>query len=494
LKYCYFWGLFFNPFFLSKKFIINLLFLVSLNLLIKPFWIFGIDMTVQNTVGAEEYGFYFALFNFSILLNIFLDFGITNFNNRNISRHHHLITKHFSNIIGLKFLLGVFYIVLILAGAFLIGYDERQIKFLMVLAGNQFLLSFILYMRSNISGLQLFKIDSLLSVLDKLLMIIIVGLLLLGFRHGFKIEWFAYSQTLAYALTGLISFIVIRSHSEIIKPVINFNFFRAILKKSFPFALLILLQTSYSRIDSVMIERLLPDGETQAGIYAHGYRILDAASQFALLFGTLLLPMFSKMLIVKENITRLVKISFLLLVIPALIIAVNFFFYKNDIIYVLYNQHIEESGKVFGLLILGFVPISVSYIFGTLLTANGNLKAMNIMAAIGVVLNLTMNFILIPRLNAYGAAISGLITQSFTSLIQVLIALKIFKFKIKLNIIFTIVAFTLWTILTAYISTKYIIIRPIAMSTSLIIGILSAFAFKLIDLKTLFKILKREEK
>jgi O-antigen/teichoic acid export membrane protein len=449
-------------------------------------------MTIQNTVGASEYGFYFALFNFSLLLNIFLDLGITNFNNRNIAQYNHLIGKHFSNIVGLKFLMGIFYILLVLIGALLIDYNDRQIKFLIILAINQFLLSFIMYVRSNISGLQHFKTDSILSVLDKLLMIFILGFLLLYFRDIFQIEWLIYSQLIAYILTGLTAFIILRAKSGSFKPVINFRFFGVIIKKSFPYALLILLMTSYTRIDSVMIERLLQDGETQAGIYAHGYRILDAASQYALLFGTLLLPMFSKMLIHNENITHLVKISFLLLVIPALITGINFFFYKTDIIYVLYEEHISESGNVFGFLILGFIPISISYIFGTLLTANGSLKALNIMAATGLIINLSLNFLLIPEYKAYGAAVSGLITQSITALLQILIAVKIFKFKIHPRIIFTITAFTLWIILIAYISITYIINRPIALSISMIIGILSAFAFKLIDLKTLYKIIKNE--
>jgi O-antigen/teichoic acid export membrane protein len=450
-------------------------------------------MTVQNTVGAEDYGFYFALFNFSLLFNIFLDIGITNFNNRNISRHHFLVGKHFSNIVGLIFLLGVFYLILILTAALMVGYNEKQFKFLMLLAFNQFLLSFIMYIRSSISGLQLFKTDSIISVMDKLLMIFIVGLLLLFKRESFIIEWFVYAQTAAYIITGLTAFAIIKTKSEELKPVFNLTFFRVILKKSFPYALLILLMTAYSRSDSVMIERILEDGEKQAGIYAHGYRILDAMSQFALLFGTLLLPMFSKMLIRKESVNHLVKISSLLLIIPALIIAINFFFYKNDIIYVLYNEHIEESGKVFGILILGFVPIAVSYIFGTLLTANGNLKALNIMAGIGLALNLSLNLLLIPHLNAYGAAISSPVTQSVTAFMQLIIAIHIFKFKIRLSVPFTFFAFLLWIILTAYISTEYITNRPIALTISLIIGILSAVSFKLIDLKILIKIIKSEK-
>ncbi|MDR1761211.1 MAG: hypothetical protein LBR55_02050, partial [Bacteroidales bacterium] len=60
---------------MKRTFIINLILLVFLNILVKPFWIFGIDRTVQNTVGAHDYGIYAALFSLSIILNIFLDMG-----------------------------------------------------------------------------------------------------------------------------------------------------------------------------------------------------------------------------------------------------------------------------------------------------------------------------------------------------------------------------------------------------------------------------------
>jgi len=49
--------------FMQRKFITNLGLLILLNLLIKPFWVFGIDRTVQNIVGAEDFGFYFTIFN-----------------------------------------------------------------------------------------------------------------------------------------------------------------------------------------------------------------------------------------------------------------------------------------------------------------------------------------------------------------------------------------------------------------------------------------------
>ena len=390
-------------------------------------------------------------------------------------------------------MLGILYIIIILTGAYFVDYNERQIKFLLILAGNQFLLSLIMYMRSNISGLQLFKTDSILSVLDRLLMIIIVGFLLLNFRKSFKIEWLIYSQSVSYIITSGVAFFIIKAKSIGLKFNFNFQFFLVILRKSYPYALLVLLMTSYTRIDSVMIERLLPDGDTQTGIYAHGYRILDASSQYALLFATLLLPMFARMLVKKENVAQLVKVSFLMLVIPAIVIAVNFSFFRNDIIYVLYNDHIKESAKVFEILILGFIPISVSYIFGTLLTANGNLKELNMMAGAGVLLNLILNFILIPSFKAYGAALASLITQFLTAIMQFLIARKVFNFKIRIKLLISIILFTILIIFSAYVSDTYITNRPIAFITALIIGISGAFAFKLIDLKMLYQILKYDK-
>jgi len=182
----------------KKTFLTNLILLVFLNLLVKPFWIFGIDRTVQNTVGAEDYGVYAAMFSLSIILNILLDVGITNFNNRNIAQHSQLLRKYFSNIVILKCLLGVIYAVIALAVGALLGFTFEKYKLFIFLIFNQFLLSFILYLRSNISGLHKYKTDSIVSVIDRVLMIVLCGYLLLTYRSYFKIEWFVYAQNIIY--------------------------------------------------------------------------------------------------------------------------------------------------------------------------------------------------------------------------------------------------------------------------------------------------------
>ncbi|MFM7234257.1 MAG: hypothetical protein ACKOZM_06670, partial [Flavobacteriales bacterium] len=68
---------------INKTFVSNLLMLIGVNLLIKPFYLLIIEAQVQERIGAENFGLYFALLNISFILNILPDLGITNWNNRN---------------------------------------------------------------------------------------------------------------------------------------------------------------------------------------------------------------------------------------------------------------------------------------------------------------------------------------------------------------------------------------------------------------------------
>ncbi len=491
---------------MQRKFLTNLGLLLFLNLLIKPFWIFGIDRTVQNTVGVEEFGFYFVIFNFSFLFNILLDLGITNFNNRNIAQHNHLLNKHFSGILVLKLLLGVIYLLItFLVAVLIMGYSSDQLYLLVLLGFNQFLISFILYLRSNISGLLLFKTDSLLSVLDRFLMIFFCGLLLWGGITSvpFRIEWFVYSQTAAYLATAAVALAIVIRKSKFRKLNWHWPFFLMIVKKSMPFALMVLLMTFYNRLDPVMLGGILGKsvGNEQAGIYAHGFRLLDAASMISFLFAVLLIPIFSRMVKQKEPVEQMLKLSYTLIITVAIIVAVISFFYSTEMMTLLYDADIGQSAPVFQLLILGFVAISTIHIFGTLLTANGNLKELNIIAAISLIINVVINLILIPRMLAYGSAVSSLSTQLFAAIAQVIVVQRIFKFRINYRFLVTLFSFTCGVILLTWLSRQITITIPglpvhlawlSNFTLSLIISIFLAVILRLLHFRSLISILRRD--
>lgn len=477
---------------MKRKFITNLILVIFLNLLVKPFWIFGIDRTVQNVVGAEQYGLFFSLLSFSLLLNILLDVGITNFNNRAIAQEPNLISEYFSNIIVLKFLLGILYAIVCLAVGLVIGYSTLQFKMLIFLVINQFLASFLLYLRSNISGLQYFRTDSFISVLDRTIVIIICGVLLWGniTEQVFRIEWYVYAQTAAYTLTVIVTFFIVLSKTEFLRLGIDMKYFFSILKKSYPFALLILLMSFYNRIDSVMLERLLADGKTEAGIYAQSFRILDAAGMFAFLFAGLLLPIFSRMIKQKDPLDDMVSLSYKLIIIPALTLACLTMYYSQYIITWMYNEHEYYSSRIFPLLMFGFISISTTYIFGTLLTANGNLKELNILAGSALLMNIVLNLILIPWYQAFGAAISSLATQTFMAVAQVIVAVKKFKFQINWRLVSNLGSYAIIIFILGWFSRTYLQNWFAGASVLIILAILFAFITKLLSIKDIYRIIR----
>lgn len=465
---------------MKKRFITNLALLIFLNLLIKPFWFFGIEVGVQNRVGEEMYGFYFSLFNFAFILNILLDAGINNFNNRTIARDHSLLRDHLSAIVPLKFFLAFVYAIVVFASGKILGYSDPQFRMLWWLVLNQFLASFILYFRTNISGLQYFRTDSLLSVLDRTLMIILTGLLLWGnlLDRPFRIEWFVYAQTVSYSLTlGTVAAIVFY-RSGFFRPSISISDSLRILRLSYPFALLILLMSLFNRIDSVMLERMLEEGKVEAGIYAQSFRILDAASQFSLLFATLLLPMFSRMLRTGEEVNGLIRIALPVLMVAGISLALSANYYNREIIDLLYRSHADYSARIFSLLMIGFVFVSTSYIYGTLLTANNNLGYLNILAGVTVLINITLNLVLIPRNGALGAAIASLVSQAFYAVMQVLLSVRILRIPLNGDILLKLSAFLLINLAAGYLTlyipgwvTGFLLLLLSCLASALLLGL-----------------------
>ena len=477
---------------MQRKFLTNLGFLLLLNLLIKPFWIFGIDRTVQNVVGAEDFGFYFVVFNFSFLFNILFDFGITNFNNRNIAQNNQLLNKHFSSILILKFLLAFVYFLVTFSAGLLWGFRGNELWMLGLLGLNQFLISLILYLRSNVSALLLFKTDSILSVLDRILMIGICSVLLWGrvTNQAFRIEWFVYAQSASYLVTAVIALLIVIKKASFRRLNWNLPFFLMIIRQSLPFAILVLLMTFYNRFDTVMIKRMLSgeEGNIQAGIYAHAYRLLDASNNIAYLFSVLLLPLFARLIKQGKKVENLVKLSFSILFVTSVILAIGSVFYRIEFMTLMYDQYIPESASVFAVLMWCFISISTTYVFGTLLTANGNLKQLNLAAAFGMVLNIGLNFALIPGYGALGSAWASLITQAIMAIIQVLLASFYFKFHINYRYLVTLFLFVAGVLIINMLSVSIGLTWLSSFALMVAASLILATVLRLLDLGNFIKI------
>lgn len=408
---------------MNREFLINAIFLVLANIIVKPFYVFGIERAIQDEVGAVEYGTYATLFSFTFLLFMVNDFGIHYYNNRMIAQHPHLVDKYFPNILFLKGLLAVAYLGLVFVAAWLRGFEFALFNLIFFVALNHVLTSTVAYLRSNISGLGLYRMDSFISTFDKILLIGICAVLLWGSPLGemdFQIEWFVHGLNVSWFLTAVVAFFIVKKNLR--KPLhyrLNWPFMLVILKRSFPFALAVFLMTAYTRFDIVILEWMLPEGRYEAGVYAASYRLLDAFVMVGYLFAGLLLPMFSTMLKNEkgDEIFSLLRFAFQLILGGTVALAVSSFVFQEELMRWLYPQSVNDEnavyyGKVMGWLILTLIPFSGVFIYSSLLTANNSLKKMNRLYLICIGVNIGLNLFLIPQMKATGAALSAFLTQA----------------------------------------------------------------------------------
>ena len=422
-------------------------------MLIKPIYVLGIDAQVQNSVGDEKYGAYFAIFNFCFLFQILLDLGIQNFNSKEVSQNREKVSDVFSYVIGTKLMLIVLFLSGISLAAWIIGYPITYFPYILGVGTIMIFQSLYIYLRSHFSALGHFKTETYLSALDKLLMILVLAYFIY-YCHSIDIEKFILGQITALVTACLITALLLKS---LISIRIKFSIAKAkaLLHKSWPFALVFLLMTLYTRMDGVMLERLLDDTGKAAGIYATGYRLLDAANIIGYLFAILLLPMFARLLGENENVNPLIKAAAGVLIPGVTAISIISWFYAPDIINAIYTSTTELNVRTFKILMLSFWFVSLSYIYGTLITASGELRIFNMIFIIGIIVNWGLNLHLIPRSGPIGAAQATLFTQGLVFVGQYLLARGKFKIETSIDFVFKVLVFVAITFAICQLMTNY---------------------------------------
>ena len=267
---------------------------------------------------------------------------------------------------------------------------------------NNILVSLILILRAGISGTARYKTEAIISVMDKLLMIIFCGFLMISFGN-FQIEWFVWSQTASLVITALIAWFISSGFISNIKTALDNLPYKAILREAAPFTLLTFLMYLYTRSDGVLIEQLSPEGAYSVGVYAAGFRLLDAANMIAFLFSPLLIPMYVRLRNERIETIQLMQLASGIMLFMTGLISGGLFFWAQEIIVLCYGTSEEAWVFTFRLLILSHVPIGLMYIFSSYLTAMRKLARQNILFTGSVILNLVLNFILIPKWATIGA-------------------------------------------------------------------------------------------
>ena len=394
-----------------SKFYSSLLVLIVLNAIIKPVWIFGIDRQVQNITGVTEYGMYFSLLNLSIVFGFLLDWGLNNFVNRELAAKKIELQQQLGSFLLLKLIFFIAYTFIVVAVGKLSGVKRWDILFGVILI--QFLTFLFLFLRNVVTANQWFKTDAFLSVLDKTLMILLCGtfIFLPHFFGSINIQKFIAAQIICTMIATLIVIIILLSRGIVIKkPSLQF-FDRSFILSVFPFAITIFLMSVHIRLDGFLLERLHHNGAHETGIYAAAYRLLDASNMIGYLIASFFMPfvarLWSEHKPLQEIIlqTRHVQLMFAVTVVAITVML------APSLQKILYHRNDEYSVQVLQWCLPALIGYGLTQVYGTVMTATGDVIAFCYFNLAAVVVNICMNLFLIPHYGAFGCCISALCSQ-----------------------------------------------------------------------------------
>lgn len=443
---------------------------------------------IARHFGAGDTGIYFFAMSFVTIFSVFIDLGLSNVLVREGAKKIESIEEYLSSIMFVKIFTSVLTYLLIIFFINILNYDFDT-KILVYIAGITIIfdsihLSFYGALRSigNLffESIGMFSSQLITMILGSLFIFLKLPLYFL--MIAFLIPSF---------LNVIYSFIIIKIKYNI---KLRFLYDREVIKYFFPiaipFALAAIFNRVYSYIDSIILSKLA--SAEVVGWYSIPYKTSYAFQFLPIALVAAVYPRFSEYFFNnKERLKYIFENALKYLLILAFPIAVGIFILADDIVLNVFSEEYLNSVLPLKILIFATIFIFTNFLLGAFLNACDRQKTQTILVGIAMVVNIILNFSLIPKYGASGAAISALVGNIFITFVSFFIVPKIIQisfyllFKTILKLVISSLIMALFVCYTKSVTNFYL-----AILVGAIVYPLMLFVTKTISRKQVFEAIK----
>ena len=388
-------------------------------------------MYTARYLGAKGFGILSFALAFTGIFGVLADLGLGQLTIREVARNKSLAGKYITNISVIKVILATITFGLIVLVINLLGYPEQTIKVVYIIALSVIFSAFTGMFNSVFQAFEKMEYVSLGRILNSVL--IFIGVFF-AIEHSFGVVGFSSLYLMANIIVLCYSLVVFQwgfgskvftASNKLLE--IDWSFWKQIIKKALPFGLSAIFVTIYFRIDSVMLS-LLKSNEA-VGWYSAAYKIVDVFTSFVPgVIYAVAYPIYSRHFKSKDLKYIYIR-SFKVSLILGFFISVSITLFANKIIAVLYGAQYIKSISALKILIWAFFIICISTVTSGLLNSIDKQNIVTIGTGIGAVLNIVLNFILIPKYNLNGAALATVFTELFGFSLYFYFVVKFVKVK-----------------------------------------------------------------
>ena len=422
------------------------------------------------------------------MLGLFTDIGFFELTVREVARNRSIAKKYLSNLFLLKSL-----IVITVFGLFFIYLSFAEFPW------NVKLLAYLLALAAAIDSLaSIFR--SIMQGFEEMIYIsvgkILRGIILFG---GTIILIFSNYGLVGFGVLYLIanfisfSFLLFIIIKKLIFTKLSFefdrSFWKTILKEGVSFWAATAFVVVLNDTDKIMLYTMV--GEKAVGLYSAAYRMVFALNFIPLMFIVALYPVTSRLFTKSTSLlVRTSEIAFKFVLVVGLGIAITLSSFSDFVVLTIFGREFSGSAEPLRILIWSQLFLYLNVVLGNLLMSANMQVIRTYQVSSAAILNVSLNFILIPAWSYVGASLATLVARFFSFIFLSFVAMRKFNFSktllLQSMIVVVISAFSAYT----YIISGNLFILAVSL---LIVSIFLYFRiFDESDKKVLIKLIRME--
>ena len=370
----------------------------------------ALTMIAGRFLPASEYGKFSFAIALATIVETLMDIGLGPVTVRTVARDGAGAGTLFRHVLGLKIAWGALGLVVLLIAAPILRSDPAVIHACYLMGISSAIRSYVLSARGLLQGLNRFDLETVTVVADRGLLLVL-GTLVLAAGYGL------YGLSVAFVVARLLMFVVV---TVIVKRVTGSavpTYDRAVWIElqtaALPLGFFLITLTLYTYIDTVILGIMRTDAET--GWYAASYRVYEGLMYAPSAFATVLTPRFSQMFVDDPaGLRSLFRRSLLGSALAALVIGGAGVYLARPMLLLFYGAAYVAAVPPLQVLAGGSIFVFCTWILHAAAISTNLDRRLVGTTAIGLITNIALNILFIPRLGITGAAWATVIAEAVT--------------------------------------------------------------------------------
>lgn len=358
-------------------------------------------------LGDEQFGVYSLASVLMYFVFLFNDLGLNTYFTREVARDTNAAQRWFANALSVKLATLLPALFFLPALWFVPSLNEEARWAIVIFCGYGILSSLFQLCFAAFRAYERMGYETFILVVEK---IITSGFGIALLVQGYGLLWFCGVFLVGGVVSLALSLFLIHKKFFPLQFSLEPQFSRTMLRRALPFGLSMFLVNVYDRVDILMLTAMT--GAREVGLYSAAYKLLSLTNLVPTILVTALFPALSREAALgSEEAARIFTKGLKYLTFLALPLIAGAMVLAEDLVVFMFGPEFQKAAPA--LQILSWVSgiLFLNIFLATLLTAANQQKKLVLVQIGGLITNVSLNLILIPKYSFVGAALATLATE-----------------------------------------------------------------------------------